>query len=490
MKHFTRKFYIIVATILIILVAIVTGILVSRSHSLSLLDKSSLKTFTTELTEACDSGKFTSQQDLRDYITRWADSLSLNYTVDKSNNIIFSADAAATKKKVPPTVVCVSYNYETVSDNVDLLASAAMIASADLRSGKRTVIFFNNERNTGDGYKSISKKYFSSKDKIIYLDYGKSSYVSKSSFAMNTSTISIPTEKSPVNCDTAVKIHISGLASDEISTGVSKKPNTVDALSTLLTRLKTKSIICQLADFNIEDHGKMYPVTLDATILMNSYSVSSFTKYLDNQISSWEKNYLDDNENFSYTYEIIEDAEQLPTETYSDETLKNLTSVLYMIKNGTYKYDSKDALPDNREEGDVCGLNCLIGLRESDKGNICVDILSQGYNQTYLDRINGDNQAAAELFGCNYRIKTSEDAFLNEDSSVLRTFVSTYDKVNDITSASSSLEADSDNYFTPCSYLSKIKSGADIIHVRFDSSRTVAITNTILCYIVTKGNIL
>ncbi len=488
MKHKKRTLYILLTVILIIIAAVV-GIIVNNAHKLSLLDKSEYRTLSSEIEEAVDSGVFTSQEDLRNYITSWADSESLEYTVDKTDNIIFSFEATATKSKLAPTVVCVSYNYETIEDNENLIAAAAMIAKTDLNAGKYTVIFFNDENNSGIGYKSINKNYFSSNDKIIYLDYGKSSYISDSSFAMNKSTIAIPTETVDSSCDTAVKITISGLSSDEVITGVSKQSNTIVALSTLLTRLKTKSTICQLADFSIEDHGNMYPVTLEATILLNSYSVDSFTSYIDKQIKSWEKKYLEDNPDFTYTYEVIDDADEIPTKAYSDETLSNLTSVLYMLKNDSYKYESQDTIPDGREEGDTYGINCLTGLRLSSNGNICIDILSQGYNQTYLDRITNDNAAVAELFNCNYKIKSSEDAYLNEDSSVKRVIISTYSKVNDITSAATVLTTDMDNYFTPCSYLDDIEDGADIIHIRMNNSKTISLTNTILCYIVTKGNL-
>ena len=98
---------------------------------------------------------------------------------------------AERKKNISPTVVCVSYNYETAGENAKLLAGAAMIAADDMTSGRRTVIFFNDEQNNGTGYRSVSSKYFKNSPKVIYLDYGNSSYISRSSFARNYSSIKI-----------------------------------------------------------------------------------------------------------------------------------------------------------------------------------------------------------------------------------------------------------------------------------------------------------
>ena len=64
----------------------------------------------------------------------------------------------------------------------------------------------------------------------------------------------------------------------------------------------------------------------------------------------------------------------------------------------------------------------------------------------------------------------------------------TYEKVNDSTALDSFLEYQTDNFFTPCSYLAAKNGKADIIHVRTKASNAANITNSILCYIKAKGN--
>lgn len=488
MKDFFRKnrIIIIIGLAVIVLVSVYS---LYRQSKTDLLNKSEMSDFASDIRTQADEGYFTSQEVLSDYITSWADENELEYKKDKQGNIIFTSAAVERKKKLSPTIICISYNYETVRDNSRLLASAAMIAKTELNSGKKTVIFVNDEKNTGAGYRGLSKKLFKNKPKIIYMDYGSSSYISNASFGKKYSEISIKAGRYEPECDTAIKVHISGLTSGVIGTGISKHPDPVRELGALLSRLKSKSAIFQLADFSIGNNGDMYPVSMDATILLNSYSSSSFTKYIDKRIKSWEKSYSGDYEELSYTYELVTDPEDMPEKTYSRTATSRLANVLYTLKVGTYTYDDKNVLPEGRSVGDIYGINAVTGLRAED-GSIRIDLMTQAYNDELMQRIMDDNTAAAELFECKIREKDSIPGFLNDKDSLLRTFRSTYYKINSIISASNTLEQTTDNYFTPCSYLAAKNSNADIIHLRLNSEQTANLTNSILCYIAFKGNIL
>lgn len=477
----------LIAGMLIIFAA--AGYSYYRASKVDILNKSEYTALVKDIADKAENNYFTGQEILTDYITSWADEHQLEYTVDKNSNIIFVSEAVERKKNVSPTVVCVSYNYETVKDNTRLLASAAMIASTDLDSGRKTVIFVNDAQNTGEGYRKLSSKYFKKKAKVIYMDYGSSSYMSNSSFEKKRSAISIKAGRYEPVCDSAVKVHISGIDSAVIGTGIGKHPDPVNALATLLARLKSKSAIFQLADFEIGTNGDMYPVSMDATIMLNSYAVPSFTKYIEKRIKAWEKSYGGDYENLEYTYEVIDDPEQLPQETYSRKATARLTNVLYTLKSGLYKYDDSDVIPEGREAGDIYGINAVTGLHAED-GAIYVDLMTQAYNDEFMQKIMDDNSAAAELFDCSIKDVSSVPGFLNEKDSLYRTFRSTFFKVNGITNSNTVLNTNTDNYFTPCSYLAQKNKNADIIHLRLNSDQAALMTNTILCYIAYKGNIL
>ena len=166
MATFIRKHRAAVIILIIIITAAVCFSLY-RISRLRILDKQAYTALYTDIEHSAQDGLFDDQSDLKDYITDWADSKGLKYKTDKVGNIIFTQDAVSRKKSVPPTVVCVSYNYETAYSNARLLASAAMIAGTELASGRKTVVFVNDEQSLAKGYKKLSGKLFPAKSKVI-----------------------------------------------------------------------------------------------------------------------------------------------------------------------------------------------------------------------------------------------------------------------------------------------------------------------------------
>ena len=476
--------------ILLLAAIIAASVSICKSQSTKLIDKDAYSSFSASMKEVSESadGGFSDQQELMSFIESWADERSLEYKEDKYGNIIFSKPAVKRKKNVTPTLIAVSMNHETAADNAEVLAAAAAIAVSDVESGRRTVIFFNDEQGLARGYRGISSKYITSKTKVIYLDEGSTSYLSTGSFQQRLSEISIPAAMEDNPCDTAVKISITGIKTGVPGPGISKQPDPISALSSLLTRLKSKSVDCRLADLEIGSNGNMYPVSLEATITLNSYNLASFTAYIDNRIKAWNKTYDSDTEteDLSFTYEVIEDEEALPEKVYTAKTTDKLTGILYTILSGAYRYAASDSIPEGKEVGDIYGYNCLLDVRAS-KSRIVIPVLLQGSDDSFTDRIFNDNQAAAELYECSYTQTSLTEAFSNSKNKLSRTFRSTHDKVADdpITDA---LIVTTDNYFTPCSYLQAKNSKADIIHLRTKASSASDIANAILCYIKAKGN--
>lgn len=488
MSKFLKKHLLPILLILLVL-ATVSGVLIYKSRNTKLLDREAYAEIKTALEAVRDSeeGGFADRQALADFIKQWADSHSLEYKEDKHGNIIFDKSASGRKKNISPTLIAVSLNHETATDNIQVLASAAAIAVSDVESGRRTVVFFNDEQSLGEGYQGISKKYITSKTKVIYLDKGASNYISTASFQHRESEVTIPAEREENPCDTAVRVKISGINSGIIGPGINKRPDPIAALSSLLTRLKSKSVVCRVADVTIGSNGNMYPVSLDVTICLNSYNRKSFTDYIDKRIKAWEKSYRDNYENLIFEYEVLDDEDALPETAYSEETTDKLTGILYTINSGSYNYSENDAMPEGKEAGDVYGYNCLTGLN-ADDDSIRLTVITEGVNDLFTERIMNDNKAAAELYKCKYDQKSFIKEFVNDRDSLARTFRNTYEKVNQIDTNDIRLGAETDNFFTPCSYLASKNGKADIIHIRMKGSNATRIANTILCYIKAKGN--
>ena len=488
MVRFVRDHLKYIILFIILAAAVASAFIFSGNGNPDILDEEAYTLLRETITSASETGGLADQDSLYTLITSWAEENGIKYKTDEAGNIIFTQNAAKRKKNVSSSVVCVSYDYKTAAQNADVLASAALIAGTKLDSGRKRVIFLNNEDNSGAGYKAIDKKYFKGKAKVLYLDQGSSAYLSRSSFGKNCSSIVIPASKEKTDCDTAVKVHITGVPSGTIGPDMADHPDPVSVFSLLLTRLKTKSVSFQLTDFDIGSAGDNYPVSLDVTFLMNSYSVSSFTGYIKKQIKSWENSYTDEEyQGISFTYEVIDDPEELPETAYTSDTSGMLTNILYTVKTGLYKYEEDDEIPEGHEGGDICGINCITDIR-TEEDSLYIDLVSEAYNSDYMKRITGDNKAAAKLFKCSAEVNEKYPAFMNDKDALYRTFTKTFTRVKKSSGLSGGLKERSDDFFTPCSYISLLGKKADIIHLRLNPKKAVALTNTILLYIETKGN--
>lgn len=453
-----------------------------------LLDKKDFASLSEKMEEA--SADFTSNEDMRNYITDWADSKEIEYKVDNAGNIIFVNDANKGKDDVNPVVVAISYNYLTAGSCAKALASAQEIAASDLDTGKYSVIFFNNEGGYGDGYKNISSSYFTDDTKVIYLDFGKSAYMSTRSFTYAPNSISIPCEMVPVTCDSAIKIKITGITSGELGSNSGSQPNPVSALGTLLNRMSTKSITYQLADVKVESAGNMYSMGIEATIFLNSYNVGSMTKYIDDRIDGYNKSYKDDFPNIEYTYEVVDDMSSVPAYAYSKEASTGLNSILYTVKNGSYKFD-KHNVPADHEEDETYAINSIQNI-VYENGAINISIATVALNKAYLKDVLNQNSTAASFADANASAKagTAVPVFNNPGSKLKSELAFAYVKVNNIGSKNIIIKEDTDKVFTPCSYLQDINESMDIVHLKQNDDCAAVYANTLLCFIKDQGNFL
>lgn len=480
----SRKIVLIILGILILLILIVS---IYKTNKTKLLDKDEFKNLCNNIETEAEN--FKSQDDFCKFITKWADSRKLTYSISNDGNIIFDQKAVSRKKKVSPTVVIVNYNYDNAKENRKSIATAAMIADKKLESGRKTVIFINNEKNDGSNYNNLNRDYFPQNSKIIYLDSGTYSYISPKSFMSANQTATIPIEYDSSNCDTALRIDVKGLKSDCVDTGINKAPNTISFLSNILTRLKSKSTICQIADIKIGNKGNMYPSSMSVTILLNSYSVESFTGYLDKVIKGFNKTYQDDdNPNCEYKYTILDDS-KIPSLAYSKQTFDSLTTLLYTVDDGAKRFEEDNVIPDGYEENDICSIVSPVQLR-SDNENMYLDIYSQAVNKDYLKDVLDDNITAAKISKCDITSNKIVPAFNNSNSKVLHTLQYTYFKVSNLYGKEISLSEDNDTYFTPMSYINEISQSKDIVHIKENDASASVVANMIICYIQTKGNFL
>lgn len=470
-----------------IIAAITIITFIYKDTKKGLFNSADFKDIKAQIEAACDS--FETNDDMAEFIAKWADKECLKYHIDDAGNIILRTKAKSSKSSEDPVVVCASYNSKTASKNTDLLASALYIARSEIRSTEYTVILFNNKKGDFRGYKNISKSYFTKDSDVIYLDYGSSTYASLQSFNELKASYVIKKKMKPVTCDTLVHLHIAGVDTDEITSRISSQPNPITAFGTVLAQLESKSSRYELANIKVVNEGNMFPTSLDADILVNSYSVESLTDYLDDRIESFEDKYKGDFPNIEYTYEVIDDESKLPAERYSDAVCKTINNIIYTFNNGTYRFDEEDEIPTGYEKDEVYGINSLEQLREKDD-TIILDICTQALTNAYLNKIEDENKTIARISSCSYVRGEKVENFYETDTDFYNLLNFTYLKVNDVISRNMIIKQKTDHYFTPCSYLQDINPKMDIIHLSMDEDSVKLITNTILCYIDSLGNFL
>lgn len=477
------RIFIIIISVIALLIC---GVGIYKYQKIRVFNKSQYKDLYSNL--ELDGESFTKQEDLRDYILGWAKTYDVKCHLDSADNIIFQHKASSRKKNVSPTIIVVNYNYENAVSNRRVLASAFMVAATDLESGKKTVIFVNNKNNDETSYAALDSSLFPDKSKVIYLDYGRSAYVSTRSFCQRDEQIVVPAEKEEITCDTAIKIKIGGIKSDVIDAGVSKHANPITLMSTVLTRLKSKSTICQIADIKVDGKGYMYPTAVEFTVLLNSYAVNSFTAYLDKRIEAFNKSLQEDNPECYYEYKILK-SKKFPESAYNKKTFDSLTTALYAIKNGTYRYEDESEIEDGYNESSIYGISCFRNLTADDY-SIRIDLTTQATNKQTMDDVCKNNSAVADLSGCSITTVKNLPSFKNKKDGLVKTLKTTYFKVNDLSGNNVTLEETYDTYFTPMTYINNIRSGLDIVHVKLSSKSSSVLTNMLLCYIETKGNFL
>ncbi len=470
-----------VFAVLTILAVIVSIYKLSKNH---LLDRTEYKACVSDIREA--SASFSSNEDMKNCITDWADSCKLEYTADDAGNIIFEKKASKTKKNIAPIIIAVSCNWRTASENAESLATAEMIAKSDFDSGSYSVIFFNDSMGCGNGYRNISEDYLPDKSKVVYLDTGDNPYISVNSFAYAPNSISIPCEMVPVSCDSAVKIKISGIQGAYVDSHIGSIPNPLSALGPILSKLSNKSITYQLADVKVQSTGRMCPEGMEATVLLNSYSLPTLTSYLDERAKKYEKSYKKDFPEISYTYEIIEDTSDFPVQAYSDESVKSLNSILYTVVDGTYKFDKED-VPEGNDVDEVYAINSISNLNRRD-GKLTISLDTYAMDKSYLKQVLSDNSTAADFAGAEPSNGNIVPGLKNNSSKLHHELQFAYVKVN--SSSTIIIKEDCDYAFVPCSILSQINDNIDIVHLREDSSNAATYTNTLLCFIKDQANFL
>ena len=234
----------------------------------------------------------------------------------------------------------------------------------------------------------------------------------------------------------------------------------------------------------------MYPVSIDATILVNSYNVASLTSYLDDRIKAFDKATKDEDKypDAEYSYEVIDNTMDIDDEVYSSKTIDSLTTVLYTVKNGLYRFSEDEVVPEGYDAGDIYAINCVRDISTDENGDLYVRVSTQALDASFMDSIVKENTTAAKLSSCKLEVADKYEAYSSMKTALPTALKRTYIKVCDLAGGNIQLDQKKDTYFTPMTYLHTLNENMDIVHIKESSETAKVITNMLLCYIKTSGN--
>ena len=208
--HIKHKGRIILA--IIILISIIFFISFKLVKRFDMVNKQVYHNYSLDLSANIEH--LNSTEDILTYISDWAERQGVPSQMDEYKNLIFQKPATNGKEALPPTIICVDIDYQTINNNLSDISTAQYIVAAandkNLTGGPLTVIFLNNENDSKIGAENLDPKFIKPESNIFYLTSNDISYSSRSSFARSISQIEINNENNVENrnCDTMIKIKI------------------------------------------------------------------------------------------------------------------------------------------------------------------------------------------------------------------------------------------------------------------------------------------
>ena len=404
-----------------------------------------------------------------DYMTKWAESLELDHSIDAYGNIIFTLPGTKAYEDVKDIIICCSYNPSDFYNDINNISICKFLIENTKDHGKLRIIFLNNENDNQKGALNISTQYFPKDSQVIVLDSSYKTHASLNTGNQTKMSLEIPVSKCDNLYNTAYKISITGIKAGSFDEKVNSHPNPIKILGELMAYLKMKSVAYKLVDINYETDGGVYPIGCEITLLINDYNKSKFEGYMESRIASFNEDYLELYENIKYSYKET----KLPDEAYDDESTENIVSLIYTITNGT----SKDI------EDTVYAISSITGfVKDDDK--FTLNVISNTRSKEAFSNLYEEISTVSTFVDAKLSIDNTYDGYMGNMESPL------YFGLNNINNYvhNKELKAYDTVRFTANSYLANKNSNLDILHIFVNYEDAHDMAKTINYYIL-KSNV-
>ena len=410
----------------------------------------------------------TSTEAIRDYLSNWAKSKGIKYTVDDHDNVIMSVNASKEYREADPTVIICSYDAKQFANGIEPMAMALYIAKNNESTGKLDVIFTSESGHDYAGIKSLDNKYFKDNSNVFCLNGGQKNMWSTNTGARSSYTFSNNVAYTTPRGEKAYQVKISGLPGGIPDSKISSYPNPIKELGDLLAYFKTNALIYELADITGGSSGNLYPKSASMTIVIDEDDIDKFESRMETAIENFNDDYLDDYPDVTYTFTEVKVPENVVTEEYQNE----FVSLLYTLLDGVYYKDDDDNLISITS----------IGSIHSKDGVYTISAVGNSLSKSNMSEIDNTYKTICGLSGVKYKKYDEQPGFASDMESAFAKEVS----------AAFSDYADADIEFKDCvpatnaSYVYELNKKASIINVTVNEERMERYTGTIITFMMNQ----
>ena len=410
----------------------------------------------------------TTTEAIRDYLTHWAKSKGVSYTVDTHDNVIMSVKASKAYKDADPVVVLCSYDPKQFENCIEPMASALYLIKNNESTGKLNVIFTSETGHDFSGVRSLSNKYFTDDTKVFCLNKGSNNMWSVNTGARSSYQFTSPLSYTAPTKDKAYRISIKGLPGGIPDAKISSYPNPIKEMGDLLAYFKTNAFIFELAKINGGGSGNLYPKTASVTVVIDQNDDEKFHARMETAIENFNEDFLESYPDVTYTYEEV----ALPDRVVTQESQNDLIKILYPLIDGVYARDANDNL---------LSIGSIGSIRLTDT-SYTIEAVANSLSESSLAEIDNDYKTICGLADVKFKKTDTQNNWASsENSEIAQGAVQAFSDYCD-------KEMEFKNYVpaTNTSYIYEKNPDCQIINVSLNEERLERYTGTILTFLINQ----
>ncbi len=423
-----------------------------------------IKTYSDALKEKMSTAD--SAGDFADLLYDYCDEQGFDVKKAAGKNIIITADKTDNSTDTESKLFVLEFKNEADEGSCETIANALAMINNLEEHGDISLVMMPYSQSDDIGLSKLSSKYLKA-DKIYNLTHTDDITLFDSVAGSKSYTISDNLTKQSVKGNLAYKIKISGLKSKDSGDRSEEYINPIVYIRDFLSDIKSDSINVEIASFESTGSLYSYPNEATATIVIENGAKTDFTKAIEKEKESFEKNKGE--ENIDATLEITE--ADMPRYAYSYDDTSSILALLQTLTDGIFATTKPDY------EGDVLGISTIYSV--STKNGIAVKSVGRYADDKTKKEMDTTFAAIADLADFKLKQKDMKSIWSQSENNIVtdEAFKSALEK-NDI-------KANYTTAFTdePCVDVAKITGDTPMIGIGTNAEDGVDLVLAFISYL-------